>query len=226
MGNVAASGRQSPFADRALTWMVGIIVVDVFFICPLAETFSNNPAWFDLSLTIVLVLGALVVWGNLLLADVFVATGIVTIATRLAAILMPEWDLRLYDALFAALNLFLLSTLIGRRVLAPGRINAHRIQGAIAVYLLVGLLFGQVFRAIALHAPGAFLYLGKPAAYSDIVQHLTYFSFVSLTTLGFGDITPVHPIAKSMTLLAAVFGTLYPAVLIGRLVSQELLHQR
>jgi hypothetical protein len=52
------------------------------------------------------------------------------------------------------------------------------------------------------------LYLGKPAAYSDIVQHLTYFSFVSLTTRGFGDITPVHPIAKSMTLLAAVFGTL------------------
>ena len=130
------------------------------------------------------------------------------IAMRLAVILMPEWDLRLYDALFAALNLFLLSTLIGRRVLAPGRINVHRIRGAIAVYLLVGLLFGQVFRAIALHASGAFLYLGKPAAYSDIIQHLTYFSFVSLTTRGFGDITPVHPIAKSMTLLAAVFGTL------------------
>jgi hypothetical protein len=71
-----------------------------------------------------------------------------------------------------------------------------------------------------------FCILGKPAAYSYIVQHLTYFSFVSLTTRGFGDITPVHPIAKSMTLLAAVFGTLYPAVLIGRLVSQELLHQR
>ena len=83
------------------------------------------------------------------------------IAMRLAAILMPEWDLRLYDARFAALNLFLPSTPIGRRVLAPGRINVHRIQGAIAVYLLVGLLFGQVFRAIALHAPGAFLYLGE-----------------------------------------------------------------
>ncbi|MCA3022664.1 MAG: two pore domain potassium channel family protein [Rhodocyclaceae bacterium] len=53
-----------------------------------------------------------------------------------------------------------------------------------------------------------FCILGKPAAYSYIVQHLTYFSFVSLTTRGFGDITPVHPIAKSMTLLAAVFGTL------------------
>ena len=70
--------------------------------------------------------------------------------------------------------------------------------------------------------PPAFLLLGHPASHVEIGGSLNYFSFVAITTLGFGDITPVHPLARSFTLLGAVFGTIYPAILIGRLVSQEI----
>jgi len=51
---------------------------------------------------------------------------------------------------------------------------------------------------------------------------LVYFSFVTLTTVGYGDITPVHPIVRSLSNLEALVGQLYPAILIGRLVAMEL----
>jgi len=89
------------------------------------------------------------------------------------------------------------------------------------MYLLIGLRFVQVSRLIAQRVPGAFLVRGTPADYDAVVPLLRYYSFVTLTSLGFGDITPVHPVARSMTVLEALIGVLYPAVLIARLVSLE-----
>ncbi len=54
-----------------------------------------------------------------------------------------------------------------------------------------------------------------------MVTRLQYFSFVALTSLGFGDITPAHPLARSVTVFETLLGVLYPAVLIGRLVTLE-----
>jgi hypothetical protein len=53
-----------------------------------------------------------------------------------------------------------------------------------------------------------------------------YFSLVTLTTVGFGDISAVHPLARSLVMLEAVIGTLYPAILIARLVSLQIEHER
>jgi hypothetical protein len=55
---------------------------------------------------------------------------------------------------------------------------------------------------------------------------LLYFSFSTLTTAGFGDITPVHPLARNLANLESVIGQLYPATLLARLVSLELEHRR
>jgi hypothetical protein len=52
-----------------------------------------------------------------------------------------------------------------------------------------------------------------------------YFSFVTLATLGYGDISPVHPIARSLAVAEAITGQLYLAILIARLVSQELYYR-
>jgi hypothetical protein len=54
------------------------------------------------------------------------------------------------------------------------------------------------------------------------LKELLYFSFTSLTTMGYGDITPVHPLARSLANLEALIGQLYPAILIARLVSMEI----
>src|SRR5262249_19164864 len=101
------------------------------------------------------------------------------------------------------------------------RTSATSGSGRRSMYLLIGLRFVQVSRLIAQRVPGAFLVRGTPADYDAVVPLLRYYSFVTLTSLGFGDITPVHPVARSMTVLEALIGVLYPAVLIARLISLE-----
>ena len=64
--------------------------------------------------------------------------------------------------------------------LAAGRINVHRVLGAVAVFLLIGIAFTQAHRLVAMQAPGAYLVLGVPADYRQIVTELNYYSFVTL----------------------------------------------
>ena len=110
---------------------------------------------------------------------------------------------------------FALAMLI--KTFQPGEITFQRIEGSIVVYLLVGLIFASVFHAVYLFA-GASSFNNIKGA--DLKEFL-YFSFTSLTTMGYGDITPVHPLARSFANFEALIGQLYPAILIARLVSME-----
>lgn len=213
--------RTLPFADRALTIMLFVLVVDIFLVAPLSELTAGSRHWSHVILMAVLGLGALAIWGNLWLTDVFVAMSIACVGARLGYMRWGNEGFLYVGYPMAAATLTILGYLLARRVFAPGRINVHRIQGAIAVYLLAGMILSQVLLLIALAYPGAFLLLGHPASHEDISGSLMYYSFVTLTTLGFGDINPVHPLARSFSLLGAIFGTLYPAILIGRLLQQE-----
>jgi hypothetical protein len=215
-----------PFADRALTLMLFVLVVDIFLVAPLTELTAGSRHWSHIFLMSVLALSALMIWGNLWLTDMFVAGAIACVASRLAFVYFGAEEFEYVGYVLTAGTLTQLAYLLSRRVFATGRVNLHRVEGAIAIYLLAGLILSQVFLFISLNNPGAFLLLGHPASHPEIAGSLGYYSFVSITTLGFGDITPVHPLARSFTVLGAVFGTMYPAILIGRLVSQELLAGR
>jgi len=104
------------------------------------------------------------------------------------------------------------------QVFREGPITVHRIVGAVAVYVLLGVLWAEGYQLVALLRPGAFVASGgAPVGAPD----LTYFSFVTLTTVGYGDITAVHSAARSMALLEALTGQLFPAILIARLVSMQ-----
>ncbi len=98
-----------------------------------------------------------------------------------------------------------------------GEITYHRIEGSIIAYLLMGLIFAYAFQVVyLLDGATAFNNIEEPS-----LKEFLYFSFTSLTTMGYGDISPVHPIARSLANLEALIGQLYPAILIARLVSME-----
>ena len=97
-----------------------------------------------------------------------------------------------------------------------GPFNVHRIQGAVAAYLLLGLAWALAYELVALLASGAFSGAGLGGAERP---SFVYFSFVTLTTVGYGDVTPVHPVARSLAVAEALTGQLYPAILLARLVS-------
>src|SRR5262245_207886 len=188
-------------ADIGLSILVGLLVLDVVVVTPLTELGVVSRHLAEAGVVLILLAGvAALSWRNLLVR-LFMLAATATVAVRLANLVLPDASLRLADTLLMMVGLGLLAALVLWQVFLPGRITLHRILGAIAAYLLIGLMFAQVFRLIEHLAPGAFLVHGKPAAYDTAVPLFRYYSFVALTTLGFGDITPAHPVARSMTLL-------------------------
>jgi hypothetical protein len=119
-----------------------------------------------------------------------------------------------------------LSVVVARAVFGPGRITYHRVVGAVLLYLIFGLTFVALYGFVALAAPDAFTNL--PALHGDfaVAGNLIYFSFVTLTTTGYGDIAPLHPYARSLANVEAIIGQIYPATLLARLVTLELTRDR
>jgi hypothetical protein len=109
-------------------------------------------------------------------------------------------------------------------------ITTESLAGAICAYLLIGALWADVFSILETVRPGSF---SSVTATSDAVTavesarlqvaQFSYFSFVTLSTLGYGDITPLTRPARNLAALEAIFGQLYLAFLIARLVSQKVI---
>ena len=115
-----------------------------------------------------------------------------------------------------------------RRVFARGRITRSRISGAISVHLLLVLTFGLGYALIFLVEPGVFdlsvldLGLDPRARFDRVLGQFSYFSFITLTTVGFGDISPLSGLAKQFAVLEGFIGQLYLAIRLARLVSMGL----
>ncbi len=107
--------------------------------------------------------------------------------------------------------------LAGRQVLFSGVVDANRIVGAICIYLLMGLIWTLMYLFIAQAIPDAFNGVEQMVWY-DNFANVAYYSFVTLTTLGYGDISPVAPIARFLVYMEAVVGVFYMAILVASLI--------
>lgn len=124
--------------------------------------------------------------------------------------------------IFGLLFFLLTGTTILKRVLEPGPIDANRLQAAVSAYLLLGFGWALVYSTIEHLAPGSFqddlARGGHEHAVLAGFPHLIYYSFATLTTLGYGDVIPTSTLARSFSTLEAVIGQLYLALLVARLV--------
>jgi hypothetical protein len=107
---------------------------------------------------------------------------------------------------------FLVALLL-RRLFRTGRVTADTLSSAISGYFLLGILWAFAYAFLLQLDPGAF-----GAVEGDRASDLFYFSFVTLTTLGYGDITPASDAAQTLAILEAVVGQLYLAITLARLV--------
>ena len=109
-----------------------------------------------------------------------------------------------------------------RFVMRAQAISAEQIYAALSVYLLAGLFFGLLYWAIELTWPGSFGEAGASSPARFPLSIAIYFSFVTLATLGYGDMVPRTEVARGVAVLEAVGGQLYVAVTIARLVGAQL----
>lgn len=214
--------RHARLADWSLTALVVWLAIDLFGVRPLVEAGIFNRHIADAAAIGTLAIAVAGVSGRHRLARVFIAVAIACVAVRLANFELPDRQLRAADATLSLAAYTLLGWMVLLHTFRRGPVSHHRVLGAIAAYLLMAFAFAQAYRLVAMHVPGAFLVLGQPFDYDQVVARLHYFSAVTLTTLGYGDITPAHPFARSLATLEAFAGVLYPAILIGRIVALDL----
>ncbi len=105
-------------------------------------------------------------------------------------------------------------------ILRAARVNSEVMCAGLAAYLLLGLLWSFAYILVAWVVPDAFFFDGRIEAAQDMTSFTSvYFSFITLTTVGYGDITPVANVARMLAAAEAMTGTIYMAVFISRLVA-------
>jgi hypothetical protein len=209
------------YSDWLLTLVAALVILMVFVFAPLqGEGILAFQAF--------AIAGLLAIIGSALIISVsptalaLMLIAFVANATVFFLRLYSPWPYSLHILAGAWLIVALtLGTVVARAVFRRGRITYHRIIGAILLYLLIAVIFATLFTLVGLSIPGAF----KGVAFKDdaaVVSEVFYLSFVTLTSTGYGDIVPVHPLARSLCNLESVIGQLYPATLLARLVTLEL----
>jgi len=208
---------------------------------PVSE--KNNFLYLTISLIFLLLVGALVEqFPSKLGQHIFQAVTVITLASGIAGfrssrrwfhtsigfiisvLLVVVLGVLLDVAGMSYLHLLMLivfytwaTWLAGRQVLFTGPIDGNKIIGAICIYLLMGLIWTLFYLLIAQTMPNAFNGLEQKVWYDNFAD-VAYYSFVTLTTLGYGDISPIVPIARFFVYMEAIVGVFYMAILVASLI--------
>jgi Ion channel len=207
--------------DWLLTVLTAVLTLMIFVFAPLQAAGIFIFQTFAIAGLLVIIGGALIISGNKIALGLMSVAFIANFAVFFFRLFYP-WPYNLH--LLAGAWLIIAVTLgivVARVVFGPGRITYHRIVGAILLYLLIAVAFAALFAFVGLTHQGAI----KGIPFDDdqsLASALFYMSFVTLTSTGYGDIVPVHPLARSLCNIESVVGQLYPATLLARLVTLEL----
>jgi hypothetical protein len=209
--------------ERGLTVFLVILVIDVFIMGPMVRTGILLGLASDLLYSLLLLAGMLTMLQRPILkwiAAVFVTLAIVV---KWASIGFGTHSLVVLNEALSLVALLTFLLIVLWSVFRDGPVTGHRVRGAIAAYLLLALCFSSAYDLTAYVQPAAFTTAGLDVQASQVrAWSFLYFSVVTLTTVGFGDIAAVHPVARSLVMAEALVGQLYPAILLARLVTLEI----
>jgi len=113
------------------------------------------------------------------------------------------------------------ATVAMRQILFVQKIDANKLFGSVCIYLLIGIAWSLLYVFVNYANHDSFIGIVEETDHERLWEFI-YFSFVTLTTLGYGDISPVSPLARSLAYLEAIFGQIYIAILVASLVGAYL----
>ena len=209
--------------ERSLTTLLVLLAINMFVLEPVIREGARIAFLRGVFFSLLLVAGLLTMTRHRTVRIVFVAFVTLTMMVHWIRIAFGAKGLMGWDACFSLLSMLALTVVVLAQVNRKGPVTGHRVRGAVAGYLLLGLSCACAYSLIDYLIPGSFQMpaadLQSRQAQSDAFY---YFSIVTLTTLGYGDITAVHPVARSVVMIEALLGQLYPAILIARLVTLQM----
>jgi len=211
------------FEERALSIFLLLLVIEMFVIGPVVRTVPAFDLARDLLFSILLVAGVVTVVQHRALEWITGMFVLLAIAIRWASNVFGTPGLFFWNAVVSLLSMLTFLLIVLWWVYREGPVTGHRVRGAIAGYLLLAVCFSYAYDLIEYVHPGSFtLPPGGAEGIQTRSAPFLYFSVVTLTTVGFGDIAAVHPVARSLVMVEALVGTLYPAILLARLVTLQL----
>ncbi|MBV8458331.1 MAG: two pore domain potassium channel family protein [Acetobacteraceae bacterium] len=212
--------RRIPHGETVLPYLLAALIVLMFVASPLADIGLLNRPLIGTMMIVVILAGLFALGGRGPFAAAVIALGVVLLVLQVLVIFITEsW----FDFLaeFAGVLFFIsLCLVLLLSVFAPGRITINRVLGAIAVYLLLAMFFAESFDIVDRFTEGdAFIMGQQPTPYTAPGARFFYLSVISLTSVGFGDMAPVHPFARSLVMLEAILGQIYTTVILAWMVS-------
>jgi hypothetical protein len=207
--------------DWLLTALTVVFTLMIFVAAPLQAAGIFLFQTFAIAGLLVIIGGALIISGNPIALGLMSIAFIANFAVFFFRLYYPwPYNLHLLAGAWLVISVTL-GIVVAQAVFGGGRITYHRIVGAILLYLLIGVTFATLFAFVGLSIPNAF----NGIAFKDdlaLASSLFYLSFVTLTSTGYGDIIPVHPLARSLCNIESIIGILYPTTILARLVTLEL----
>jgi hypothetical protein len=177
-----------------------------------------------LILTVIFVTGTITASTSRAHRGISVALAILALGLQAAWLSTHEKTIEIiFVAVFAAFC-FYTALVILRRVLAFGPVHAGTVHAALSVYILSALFWAGAFALVEIHSPGSFSLVSSSTAApahlegAYLFANMLHLSIATLTSTGYGDITPVSPFARSLSQLEQLVGVFYIAVLISRLI--------
>ncbi len=216
-------GKLLNWSDKNNFYFLTIALISYIFLAACLEQFWQGDGFRFLQMVMVLVLA-----GGIWQAkgkQLWFATGIGFLLTSTTLALFSYWFeaeglVSVYLGIVFCYLLFTTWTAL-KQVLFTGEIDGNKIVGAICIFLLIGLAWAHLYTMLNVWFDNAFNGVPKEHWSSQMTDFI-YFSFVTLTTLGYGEITPNNPLTRFFSFAEAVFGVFYMAILVASLVGARM----
>ena len=209
---------------RHLALLITILLL--FVTAPFVVSLHDGILIMNVISVTVLIAGSYALSERKYLFAIAVALSAITVAgTGLVLAFRQPWALLVSSSSIVVLVGFFCVTILSY-VLGSGRVTSDKIFAAICVYMLLGYCWSFAYSILLELQPESFVSTTELVRndYVGRMMQLRYFSFTTLTTVGYGDIVPHSPAARTMAILEAVMGQFYLVALVGRLVGLHIVH--
>ncbi|MEJ0085185.1 MAG: potassium channel family protein [Pseudomonadota bacterium] len=226
MNRAAGVSRYEHWQQRCrepiLTALLVLLSCEIFVSIPLTSGHSAAASIFATLRFVLIVATALIATRNRKAAAAMLVTAAMALGANVLRLDEPSILTLCVGAASCAVFMLLLCLVLWSVVYGPGPVTHHRVRGAVVIYLSIALAFAAIYELLLALVPGAIGALDTEREYLVVGKDLMYYSLGTLTSIGAGESYPIHPIARSLTILEAAVGQLFPAIFVARIVAMEI----
>ena len=201
-----------------LAFFLALLVITVFVLPALPVPRERIVAFGDIVYTFVVISGVAIAWGRKWLFTFAAIAAVPSLVMRWAAWARPEIANPVWSDVFGLIAVVAITAVVLDQIFRAGRVNMMRVLGAVAAYLLLGIAYAFAYQIDWLLNPAA---IQSSEGQLKLFLDWLYFSFCTLSTLGYGDIVPTSRLSRSLAAGEAITGQLFLAITIARLVAMQ-----